>query len=188
MRLDVKYGGKGVEELLGDLREMSPALQTGLFRAAETLRGHIVRSIRERLNPEGRRTGNLMRSFRPSAVVNDAGKMQVGVFSDLVYARIQDEGGTINARPGGALTIPIADMPIGTTARDFADAFILRANGKAYLVRSIGKGKLEFLYQLVRSVTLRGKGYLEAAETSAATDVERDITEAIDAHLETGGA
>ena len=94
------------------------------------------------------------------------------VGSSLVYSAIHEDGGIIRPKRSQFLTIPVDPLkfPIGTTARDFPNAFFIPENrtpsGKALIARRIGKGKraqLEVLFVLQRSVKIKPKKYLARA-------------------------
>lgn len=129
----------------------------------------------------GPRTGNLMASFRPSIVDNQDGTLSGGVFSDLVYARIHEEGGEIRPRRSKWLTIPLKRFPVGTSARDHTDLQLVKSKkGGLFLARPsrtqrIMKGSGlrpivrgdELLWMLRKSVTITPKRYLKRAAEAA---------------------
>ncbi|MCK9468142.1 MAG: hypothetical protein M0Q49_01885 [Porticoccaceae bacterium] len=75
------------------------------------------------------------------------------------------EGGTIHAKPGKAMAIPLRDALYGVWPREHfpsrEDAFVFRHRGKAFLAarpeRGVGQGRgkrqLRILYLLLRSVS-----------------------------------
>ena len=82
-----------VSPALDNLRKGMPdLLEKGTLRVAEDVAGEIRRQVMQRLSKDP--TGDLSRSFKPSILSRSDGSMTVGVFSDLVYAEIQDQGGT----------------------------------------------------------------------------------------------
>ncbi len=65
-------------------------------------------------------------------------------------------GGTIAAVNKRFLTIPLAQEALGRRASDFSDAFVCVIHGQLYIARKrtakVGKGSLDLLFKLVRSV------------------------------------
>jgi len=88
--------------------------------------------------------------------------------SGLVYARVQDEGGTIRPRRARALAIPLNDEARGKRPRDFPDLFLLPADAGdehvGVLMRKTGVGDgLEGMFVLRKSVRLPARPYLFVA-------------------------
>lgn len=188
IRVDVSKDPAGIVASLREFSNFSPGMVGFMTRASEILRGSIVRAIRDRLNPEGRRTGALMRSYRTALVREESpGVVKAGVFSDLIYAHIQDQGGTINAKPGKWLTIPNDKVvPVGARARDFTDTFFVRDSGGLYLMQHRESGPV-LLFTLRKSVTLPGKDYLDAAMRDAEPKILAEIRAEIDRRIEEFG-
>lgn len=147
---------------------------------AQKAAGHISTTMLsgQRLN---RRTGNLARSIVGRAArLGKAPGMRVGVFRGAAasdYARIQEEGGTVKAKPGKALAIPMdaaktpAGVPRWESPRDAPVdlklvPFTKGGAGKAGLFdeKTIGEdgdlSKAKMYYLIVKKVRIRGKHYL----------------------------
>jgi len=128
-------------------------------------------------------TGDLARSFH-AIVKRTTGGAASEVYSRLKYAGIQNLGGTINAKPGGALTIPLdaAKTAAGSTRqgagsiRDqinsmvssgkFESTFIKNSKRGNALIFGVPAGKPDEivpLFLLVKQVKLRGTLYAEIA-------------------------
>jgi len=125
-RVDVKWFGREFNE------RMERAVDIGLGRAADTLRGDVVLTLQKTTGravgqtqtgrniysastpgtPPGARSGRLKNSITSAKV----GRMRYGVGTNLKYARIHELGGTIN-HPGGT-------------------PYIVTANGAVFLSRA----------------------------------------------------
>ncbi len=162
-----------------------------LLQAAEIVRAAIVEQIASWVGKgRSRPTGQLMGSWKVDAVSTKESVFTTGVFSDIVYARIHNEGGTIRPRSGQFLTVPLIDMPIGTTARSMSDlVFAQSKRGSKFLVRPVlrhaalsaprrskGMGNRpprpvlktdELIWFLAPEVRIRAKRYLESASAAA---------------------
>ena len=66
-----------------------------MLAEAELLRGDIVRSIYDSADKP---KGDLARSFQVELMDKGDESVSVGVYSELVYAKIQDEGGRIEPK------------------------------------------------------------------------------------------
>lgn len=121
------------------------------------------------------RTNFLRNSMRSKVEGNKLKNLGLVMKSDSPYARIQELGGTIRARGGGFLAIPIDDnlTPAGVPRwesplnPEIVDGFFLqgkRTGTLFYVRRTRGKNKksqtefenLEFLFALVKSVEIPG--------------------------------
>lgn len=179
-----------------------------VLAAAEHVAGTIREVVYEKF-PDGR-TGALARSFRPVFLGRDNAGVSAAAASDLVYARIQDEGGKILPKTVKRLAVPIkgAGVPIGKWPRHFAKGELTFVNfgrlgmsagdsGKPPILARVYKNKkgetIRFkpMFVLLSSVTITGKRYLDTAADRAAEGVEEIMAEgyarAIDRGLDDGG-
>lgn len=177
-----------VERWIDDLLpKMAEAQKLGLLKAAKMATGEVQRAIFEDF-PSGR--GGLAKSYTATLLQPKDGKLRAGAISDLVYARIQDEGGPIVAKNAKALTIPISEKAKklssrGVSAREFPGGLDLvwpRGSQVGYLVKSIKK-RTELHYLLKRRTHLDGTGYLD----KAANNAEPEIVEIMEAALAKAG-
>lgn len=90
----------------------------------------------------------------------------------------------VTAQEAEMLTIPWHEEAYGRRAREFDNLFVYQSKrGQAFLARPAGKGRLDFMYLLKKSVTLpqdRGllppdAAYLAEAERVAAAWVEAQV-------------
>lgn len=156
-----------------------------VLRAAQHAEGEIRAVIYETF-PEGR-TGALARSFRATFLGRDAdGVTSAAVSSDLVYARIQDEGGTIRPKTTQRLAVPLKRLPVGKWPRHYGKdelTLIRSKRGNSILAKVTktkgGKDKIDPHFVLVRQVTIKGRGYVAIAEARARPGVEEIMAEGL---------
>lgn len=150
---------------------MTPTLAKGAMKAATFAGGAIAEVLG---------AGDLARSFLPARFVKIGRKVGAGAFSDLPYAQIQDQGGTIRSKKGasGALAIPLKSSSAAKNQwpREWpADTlFVYRDKKKnqAFLAEARGK-RLKLHYILVKSVDIEPKDYInEALDNSRETILE----------------
>lgn len=151
-------------------KQMRGLLENSTLRAAEEVAGNVRREVIKRLAKDP--TGNLARSFRPSLVQKSKRKMVAGVFSDVVYAEIQDQGGTIFPKKKKlAVPLPGAPVPRGKWPRDFARGELFRMG--SVLAKARKRGKAIPMFALVSSVRIRGVQYIDAAILASNQGVEK---------------
>jgi hypothetical protein len=162
-------GMDGLADLLDRVKGKLPEIiASGGLLAAEHMTTEIRKSVMD-LSADPK--GGLARSFKPQVEASEGGEeVRVKSTSDLVYARIQDEGGTITAKRK-FLAVPWrgANIPIGKWPRHFAKGeltFIKRKNRPPLLVR-VGKKKFDLMFTLRRSVNIPAKNYLDHAWANA---------------------
>ena len=112
--------------------------------------------------PPHRRTTHFSQTFTYD--VGDNGlKLQVG--TNDVRAALLQFGGTITARAGSALTIPVHPDAQGKRASDFDLTLVPRKGKPALLVRKVERRKKlvreDIMFVLVASVTVAARPYLE---------------------------
>lgn len=185
MSIGLQINTDGIEAYSANASKRVPeALQAGVMEAAEFTAGVIRRWIADTFGGKGNRTtGELARSYTVQLVQTEGGDIKAGVYSDLVYAAIQNYGGPITAKAAGALTVPVGlgkNLPVGARARDVPNLFVWRnpETGKAFLVKAKRGGKLDLYFLLTKRVTLPATYYLDKAEADAEKDVIEILTEA----------
>jgi len=171
-------------------------LAKAVLRSAQHAEAVIKRSIQwmkaatKATNASGRgSTGELARSFRATFLGREDLVVGAGAISDLVYARILDEGGVIRPKnKSGALAIPLGKKAIGKWPRHFAkgELFLLKANGKAFLVREkkqrkgmFGPDGLEFMFILKKSQKVTARHYIELAAQAAEPGIVKIMDAAV---------
>jgi len=114
------------------------------------------------------RSGRLRASIRGRVEMGLAGGGLGIVGSNVIYARIQELGGTVKARNVQFLTIPVgaAKTPAGVTrreARSFPNTFVIQGrSGSLVIMQRHGRGARP-LFVLKRSVRLEPRPYLAPA-------------------------
>lgn len=174
-------------------RHIKEDMRRPLMRAAQFVIGNIRRSIKLWLNESsftGKRTGQLERSFHPDVVQDKEGRVTVGVYSRLEYARIHEEGGVIRPKEKRNLAVPFpnARVTIGKWPRHYGKGelvLIIRGHGKAPLLAKVhqqvvsARGKvrsgemLEPLFMLLPFVRIRPKRYVTRAAEMSKEGVEK---------------
>lgn len=110
---------------------------------------------------------------RLAKVLKELGKseIQVGVFGEdsnvdeepiniVTLARVHEYGMTIRAKRVQYLTVPLSPAAKGKRVADFPDAF--KVPGKNLIARSRGKGRIEPLFLLVKSVKIPERSFLRS--------------------------
>ena len=164
---------------LDELAEKIPEdfIFNGMLAEAEFLRADVVRSIYDSAeNPKG----GLARSFEVQLIDQDKDSISVGVFSDLVYAEIQDTGDTITPKKKW-LAYPHKDAKsyVGVRwPRDFPKnklGFALSSHdpgGTAYLFE---KGREKPVFILKKEVKIPGLRYLDKARTLWESNLDKNL-------------
>lgn len=146
------------------LKRATPA---SVLKAANYAGGEIARTVYEKL---GGGSGSLARSFLPASFVAVPGEIAAEAASDLVYAGIQDAGGTIHPKHGANLAIPVSTQARKKWPRDWPKdkLQLIIAHGKKLLVEQYGKdGRFRLHYVLKPQVTVRATNYLATAADRA---------------------
>lgn len=153
---------RGARELVQKLNKIGvkKSILALTLKAALHLEG-VVREVIMRTftkNP----TGNLARSFKARLIRTTDDGVSAGVFSELIYAKIQDEGGTITPRTARNLAIPLNRAASKRWPREWGKGKLhfAKMRGKKFLVDKAGVPQ----YALRESVTIRGRGYLREAK------------------------
>lgn len=180
--------------------EIDKELVIAIMQAAVHYEGELKQAIND-VFTGGK--GQLARNPK-ATLINEKGEVKkAGAFLDLVYADIQDQGGTIFPRAAKALAIPLTKKAEKRYPREwprFQLTLIDRSKkGKPPLLveekgtwkklgRSGGKElvvkRMEIHYVLKKSVTIRGKGYVERARRAAESTVKEIIGEFVGVAIE----
>lgn len=175
MAKEVEIIVEGANELIAALDTMPDITADKLFRsmlkAGEVLRGEIVQAA-----PIDK--GALRRSFKTSPVIKGASELSVVVGSDLVYARIQDEGGEIRAIKAKNLAIPLTKKAKKMSPRDWPENqlhFAMSKDKRKFLFDA--QNRLQ--YKLQKSVKLKGSGYISKGTKAATPMITKIIGKAV---------
>lgn len=186
--IDVRVDAYGADlsRYAREIRERmsAPSRARLALQLAQVASGELARAARDRLDKNP--TGRLARSFKPRVLVT-GDEVSGAAISDLVYARIHDQGGDIRPRRRKFLAIPLAGVRRGQRPREFPRklAFI-KTGPSAVLAETVGKGKRARLvprYALVKSARIRATGYqaeaFRAFEHEAPAFVEAALRRAV---------
>ena len=175
---------KYLQRVVGNVNK---ELVTALLQAAVHAEGELKQAIASVFSSGG--TGELARNPKAVLLETNGQVKSSGAFLDLVYARIQDEGGVDYPKSAKALAVPISDyakkIP-GLWPRHWPKGKLTlipsKDGGPASLCEKIGRGKqykLKAHYILKKSNTIVGMGYVERARQAA----EKTIKEIIGNHI-----
>jgi hypothetical protein len=159
-----------------------PTLGAATLQAAEHVAGEIRRQISAWVSDtDTRKTGALMRSFRPGFKKDEGKRIHAGVYSTLKYARIHDQGGTIRPKSARALAIPLNDRARRRRPRSFPNMILLKKEGSSPvlgLLQNMGKkhGPANFtpMFVLKPFDRIRAKHYIAKA-ADASLPIAREV-------------
>lgn len=190
MKVTISSGGKELERLLTEvahLGKLGPLLAKTSLKAAMVATGEI----RDQLQAIKGGRGGLARSFRERLVSRKGDEISAESYSNLIYAKIQNDGGTITPKSGKYLAVPLksANVPPGKWPRHFpkegpgALHFIPRRGNSPLLAKLRRDGSILPVFSLRTSVTLRAKHYLEEAAKRVEPEIEQILMDALDEAL-----
>ena len=174
------------ERNFADMQDgLRDALEKGVIAATEHVAGEVREVVYDTFDV---RTGALARSFKES-LLREGEEIKGRVLSDLVYAGIQDTGGTIYPRRGRYLAVPLGTQRMNVRwPRDWPKGrlvLIKSKKGNKLLVEIIGK-KIQPRYLLKANVTLTGKRYLDTAMDRAQPGVTEILGDHVALHIDRG--
>ncbi len=152
-----------VNGIESNLKSINPVME----KISIDMKSQTKLNFRKQQTPEGagwkksnsgqtlRKTSALMHS-----IASGYGENFAMVGTNKIYARIHQEGGIIKPKNGRYLTIPLSAGARGKSAKEFDGLFSLRLDTGLYLVKNKGKNEIEFMYQLVKSVTIPKRPYM----------------------------
>jgi hypothetical protein len=150
-----------IEKVKGGLDQASYVVVESLMRALDAIARDILSAAQINLETQTR-SGDLSRSGKVTDVVLSDGKINVSLGFTEVYAAQRDQGGTITAKNGKMLAIPLAPILTATGSRfksplEETNLECISILGNVYLV---DKTTHEFHWLLTPSVTQKGSYYL----------------------------
>jgi hypothetical protein len=195
MDVTVALAGRSVGQVVEKWKaRLYPAVVKECLRLANIAGGEIARQAIALL-PGGR--GALARSFLPARLLSITnGEVKAGAISDLPYARVQNEGGTIKPSTRKMLAIPQTAKARSMWPRDWAkdELFLVPKGPDLALLMSPGKGKRgkpKLQYILKPSVKIEGTGYIDhaadATKLAAAGESPEKLSEALEQDEQGGG-
>ena len=118
LTIDTRSVAALIESLRGTSARLDLEIPKALLRVAQHVTGEIRAAILALPDKGYRRTGQMARSFREKLLANSGGIYSAKSYSDLSYAAIQDEGGTIKPRSKKFLAVPLnSSIPMGKWPR-----------------------------------------------------------------------
>ena len=158
-------------------KNANAAMSIALLRCAQRAEADIKAEVYEAFNPGA---GNLARSFKAVMLDAKGSELRAGAVSDSVYAGVQNEGGQIFPKTVKNLAIPNKDaVPLGKWPRNYPKdslSFVpsLKGNPRrtGWLIDKLSKRRM---FTLLKSVTLKEKRYLEAAQEKSEPHFQRII-------------
>ena len=195
--INIRADISGVERLLNSIAAKTPAaLAKAVLAGAQFAEGEIKRTLYD--ETQGR--GELARSFHSRFLGWQGGDVSAEAYSDLVYARIQEDGGVIRPKHRKALAVPIrlAKVPRGKWPRHFPaegpqSLHFIPRRGRAPLLAQVKRNKkgetvsVKPLFVLLRSVTIKPQRYVARTAKRVAPEVERLIAEALGRTIKSEG-
>lgn len=195
--ISVEVDNQATEDLKKIAFGIGASAAKGVLEAASYIGGVIADVVVSDMDSG---TGTFARSFLPATFLGYHGKdVRAGALSDLPYAEIQNDGGTIKPTSGKYLAVPLTSKARKMWPRDWpkdALQFIKSANGNALLaqmqkrkskkkktIATIGLlavkkvttttiDKLVPQYVLKQSVVIKATHYLNTAERKSVKRVD----------------
>jgi len=155
-------GHKALMDLSKDFpKEIRKELMRAAVEGAGLIRETIMTDWLSGTN-SGVSTGKLARSFKPTLLESRVGGYGVGIFSDVVYAAIHEDGGTIWPSTARNLAIPLTRAARRVRPRQYPEKlrFAITPLGNKVLAKQLKK-KIKPVYLLVDQVTIRPQHYLK---------------------------
>lgn len=156
--------------------ELERAPRTALQRLGDLVREQAARA--SRMAP--RDTGKLSRSVRTEQR-GDLSRGEIVLSSSHPGAALQDTGGVVRGRPW--LAIPIGPRTHQSPRHD-GSLFAIRSRSGAVYLASRRGGALDLRWRLVRSIVVRGTGWLSDPAREVATQAPRVVADALRDELE----
>jgi hypothetical protein len=172
----------------GIAKAIDPTMAKAALKAASYAGAEIGRQV---IKDFPRGVGALARSFLPATMIETApGSVSAGALSRLVYAGIQDEGGTIRPKTAQMLAVPVSKKAKKLWPRDWpAKGLVCIKSKKGNLLlidaRMAKRKKIVVHYVLKDSVKITGSGYLDTASDAIRDKVQAVFAEAIGKAIET---
>lgn len=190
--INVRAEVGAVTRLLNSIAAKTPqVLANAVLRGALYAEGEIKRTI----NTEMHGRGGLARSFRSRFVGGVGADVSAEAYSDLVYARIQEDGGVIRPKHRKALAVPLrsAKVPPGKWPRHFPRTgpqalHLIPRRGESSLLAQVSGGRVKPIFALVDSVAIKPRHYVARTAEKIAPEVQAIVADALGSALKSEGA
>lgn len=159
----VIVGFKEGEERLRALNKgITKEIFDGMRAAGFLVEGRVKHNIRGTFKGSAirRPKGKLLQSWT-SATFERGGALVTAVGSSLIYAKIQEEGGTVVPRNKKFLAVPLTPAAAKARPLDFHDTYLIPSKS-GFVIRQAGSD--ENLYALVKSVKIPARPYVAPAQ------------------------
>lgn len=169
-----KSGVIGQEELTRKFQQLSAEVQgEALVNTVQAGGTVIVNATKENIKKQGLiRTRQLSRSVHQEVTERAADHATVDVGTDLEYGPIHEFGGTIQAKSGKYLAIPVGSYSYTGSPRKYGDLNVRKtAAGNLVMVDSAGIVQ----YVLKRSVEIPARPYLRPAADNNHEKVSKEM-------------
>lgn len=181
----IRVSVKGTGNVVRSLTSAASTLNTEAERAMRTMSFMLSARLHDRFNgPKGAsgfwgptspsgaflgaRSGQTRARLSPGGIVlRDGLRLTSAVGSPDPYVKLHEEGGTVTGNQflriptANALTAGGVDKNAGRSVRGLPGYRVIRTSaGRLWIVRDAGgekSGRIEFMYLLVRSITLRAR-------------------------------
>lgn len=175
---EVVVGSKKLQQILANMS--ANVKGAALMNAVKAGGLVILNAVKSKIKSQGLiRTRTLSRSIHEEVTEIGPERVALEVGTNLEYAAIHEYGGTITAKKGKYLAIPVADF------RDSPRRHRLRVrktkNGTLVLVKS-GSGQVA--YVLKTSVTIPARPYMRPAFDETRDEATKDIERVFVAQIE----
>jgi HK97 gp10 family phage protein len=149
----------GDKELMSKFKALSDAVAGEALAKAATAGALPIQNAAKEKAPAKTRT--LSRSIHTEVTESDREHATVEVGTDLIYAAIQEFGGTITAKNAAHLAIPVTDQAASYPPRSFPGKLHVQSYGGMVSMLVDEQGVTQ--YALKSSVTLHAQPYLRPA-------------------------
>lgn len=178
-------------EFQARLKDAPTRLPGVIHRALLTSALAMERSAKLNATTKPRARSGRLRASISGTVEADTGGYRLtlsaggtGGRGEVNYARLQEEGGTVTARAGGYLRIPLAPALTGAGVDRFPGPLrvvapnlfrVVPVNGRLFLEKTSGSGAGQFWYVLKKSVTVPATRFLSAAFNAELPNIEKRL-------------
>ena len=177
LTLSAKWGGLDLSKEAMELARTRVEAVVGRYALA------VEREIQNNLSSLlKRRTGQLARDLRDFKVIPVKGGFAIEFSTDVPYAGIQEHGGTIKAKQGSYLTVPLpaAMSPSGVLkkrARFWKNTFVRKSKaGNLIIFQSRSKDIIP-LFVLKKEVVIKATNWFSKAVTATQSEFESMLKE-----------
>ena len=186
------------DALVVRIENASGRIRANIREAVVRMQATLQRLIKDRLkggNPLYVRSGKLSESWTLRPIEEGDGYVSGPVGSNTIYARIQDQGGTIVPKNGSFLTVQLDAALTGAKVLRFSARQIIESPGAGgydgtFFAKGVLFGKsgvtITPLFALKTSVTIPAHHYLDGALTAIKPQYEDALRKAIAAALRPG--